>query len=132
MSMALYWVGGMKFFEFEAKGIEGLVSASPFMSWLYDLFSIQVASNVIGTYDILFAIILGVAIYLRYNLLMLLSGLACGAVFVMTQTFLISSNGFSAQTLINGLGQFVIKDLWYVANLLVIAYFIRNTQQSSK
>ncbi len=40
----------------------------------------------------------------------------------MTQTFLITATGaFSSSTLLERLGQFVIKDLWYVGNLIVIA-----------
>jgi uncharacterized membrane protein YkgB len=40
----------------------------------------------------------------------------------MTQTFLLSApNAFSSNTLLERLGQFVIKDLWYIGNLIVIA-----------
>jgi len=34
VAMVLLWIGGMKFFEFEANAIVGLVETSPFMSWL--------------------------------------------------------------------------------------------------
>jgi uncharacterized membrane protein YkgB len=30
---------------------------------------------------------------------------------------------FNSTTIVNRLGQFVIKDLWFVANLAVVAYF---------
>jgi|TARA_B100001059_G_C17822145_1_gene578990 uncharacterized membrane protein YkgB len=122
MAMVLLWIGGMKFYDFEAKAIVGLVETSPFMSWLYSLFSVQGASNVIGGFDVLFALLLGAGILLNNKKLIIVSGLACLSVFLMTQTFLLSApNAFSSSTLLARLGQFVIKDLWYVGNLIVIA-----------
>lgn len=124
VAMVLFWIGGMKFLELEAKGIEPLVAASPFMSWMYDYFSVLTASYIIGVYDIVFAILLGIGLWLNLPKLILVSGLACGAVFVMTQTFLFSTPGaFSAETIITGLGHFVIKDLWYIANMAIIAFY---------
>lgn len=124
MAMVLFWIGGVKFFEYEAKAIEGLLVNSPLMSWLYDVFSLQGASNAIGSYDIAFALLLALGMVLGNRKIMWTAGIACGAVFGMTQTFLITSGGFDANTVINGLGQFVIKDLWYIANLVVIAQFL--------
>lgn len=122
MAMVLLWIGGMKFYDFEAKAIVGLVETSPFMSWLYSLFSVQGASNVIGGFDVLFALLLGAGILLNNKKLIIVSGLACLSVFLMTQTFLLyAPNAFSSSTLLARLGQFVIKDLWYVGNLIVIA-----------
>lgn len=124
IAMVLFWIGGMKFTEVEAKGIESLVATSPFMSWLYDVFSLQMASNVIGVYDLIFAIILGVGIYRENIPLLRLGMVGTGAVFVMTQTFLVTADGgFSADVVIDGLGFFVIKDIWFIANLLVIYRF---------
>ncbi len=122
VAMVLLWIGGMKFYDFEAKAIVGLVETSPFMSWLYSLFSVQGASNVIGGFDVLFVLLLGAGILLNNKKLIIVSGLACLSVFLMTQTFLLSApNAFSSSTLLARLGQFVIKDLWYVGNLIVIA-----------
>ncbi|MFP3352328.1 DUF417 family protein [Pseudoalteromonas sp. SIMBA_153] len=122
VAMVLLWIGGMKFYDFEAKAIVGLVETSPFMSWLYSLFSVQGASNVIGGFDVLFALLLGAGILFNNKKLIIVSGLACLSVFLMTQTFLLSApNAFSSSTLLARLGQFVIKDLWYVGNLIVIA-----------
>ena len=125
VAMVLLWIGGMKFYEFEAKGIVSLVETSPFMSWLYTVFSVQGASNVIGGFDVLFAVLLGLGLFLNNKKLIIVSGLACLSVFLMTQTFLITANGaFSSSTLLERLGQFVIKDLWYIANLVVIAFLM--------
>jgi uncharacterized membrane protein YkgB len=124
VAMILLWIGGMKFFEFEAHAIVGLVETSPFMSWLYAVFSVQGASNVIGGFDVLFALLLGAGIYSKNKPLIIASGMACLSVFLMTQTFLFTvPDTFNSTTIVNRLGQFVIKDLWFVANLAVVAYF---------
>ena len=124
VAMVLLWIGGMKFFEFEAHAIVGLVETSSFMSWLYDVFSVQEASNVIGGFDIFFALLLGASIYSKKKPLIIASGMACLSVFLMTQTFLFTvPDTFNSATIVNRLGQFVIKDLWFVANLAVVAYF---------
>ncbi len=123
VAMVLLWIGGMKFFEFEANAIVGLVETSPFMSWLYDVFSVQGASNVIGGFDVFFALLLGAGIYTKNKPMIIGSGLACLSVFLMTQTFLVTvPDTFNSTTIVNRLGQFVIKDLWFVANLAVVAY----------
>lgn len=130
VALVLVWIGAMKFFAFEAKGIVSLIESSPFMSWLYQVFSVQGASNAIGVFDILSVALLGVGLYIRNAKLILLAGLACCSVFIMTQTFLITApNALSSSTVLAGLGQFVIKDLWFIANLVIIYHLavINNT-----
>ena len=42
----------------------------------------------------------------------------------MTQTFLFTvPDTLNSATIVNRLGQFVIKDLWFIANLTVVSYF---------
>lgn len=117
--LVLAWIGGMKFTELEAKGIEDLVANSPLMFWLYLLFDVQTTSDLIGVYDIIALIILGLG--LKYSALLVPGILMSGAVFIVTQTFLFTTPGaFSTETVITGTGQFLIKDLWYLANLVII------------
>ncbi|MBB1303567.1 DUF417 family protein [Pseudoalteromonas sp. SR44-8] len=128
VALVLIWIGGMKFYEFEANGIISLVSTSIFMSWLYTLFSVQTASNLIGAYDIFFALALALAIIKKHPLAIYVAALGCSAVFLMTQTFLFSAEGaFDSSTLLARLGLFVIKDLWFIANLLVIVSFAKKS-----
>ncbi|ASD66620.1 DUF417 family protein [Pseudoalteromonas piscicida] len=123
VALVLVWIGGMKFLELEAKAIVPLVETSPFMSWMYELFSVQEASNVIGVYDILVAGLLGIGIWFNQRVLISIAGFGCLAVFVMTQSFLFTASGaFSDMSLLGGLGQFVIKDLWFIGNIMVIAF----------
>ncbi|TLX50617.1 hypothetical protein CWC05_04505 [Pseudoalteromonas ruthenica] len=129
VAMVLFWIGGVKFMEFEAKAIVKLVETSPFMSWMYEVFSVQMASNVIGFFDITFAFLLGVGIIFRQQRLILLSALACFSVFLMTQTFMFSAEAaLSDETLLNRLGQFVIKDLWFIANLVIVLHLTTSNE----
>ena len=54
VALVLIWIGGMKFYEFEANGIISLVSTSIFMSWLYTLFSVfHIDSGIFELLDII-------------------------------------------------------------------------------
>ncbi len=54
------WIGLMKFTAFEAHGIEPLVSNSPLMSWLYDIFSVTTFSALLGVLEVAAAVLLAV------------------------------------------------------------------------
>ncbi|AOT06416.1 DUF417 family protein [Pseudoalteromonas luteoviolacea] len=131
VALVLIWIGSMKFFEFEAKGIEMLLIHSPLMSWMYDLLSLQMASNLIGIYDLFFAGLLAFAIAHQSLLLLRAAVFGCGAVFIVTQTFLFTTpDALSATTLLTGTGQFIIKDIWFICNLLIITWLMHNQQSN--
>ncbi len=114
--LVLMWIGGMKFTLLEAQGIEGLVKSSPFMGWLYGLFSIQTTSNIIGLYDLVAVLLLILAMY--YRKLIYPAIFMSGMVFVVTQSFLFSFSGsLSSETLLSTTGHFLIKDLWFLVCL---------------
>lgn len=122
VALVLLWIGGMKFTQIEAEGIADLVQSSPLMSWLYLLFDQQTTSNLIGIYDLLALLLLGAGLYIRS--LFLPGWLLCLAVFLTTQSFLLSFTGaFSANGLLTASGQFLIKDLWFIANMLVLLHW---------
>ncbi len=52
--------GLLKFTEYEAQGIEPLVSASPFMSWLYGIFSVYTFSVLLGVFELAAAVLIAV------------------------------------------------------------------------
>ena len=56
--LTLLLIGVLKFTPGEAKGIQPLVAHSPLMSWLYQLFSVQGVSNLIGVIEILVALLM--------------------------------------------------------------------------
>ena len=125
--VVLVWIGGMKFTLIEAQGIEDLLQTSPFMSWMYSVWDLQTASNLIGVYDLLAVALLIAAIYNRKALWIgLLMSLA---VFVMTQTFLATTPGaVTSSTILSTTGHFLIKDLWFIANLI---FFLKFTDQKA-
>src|SRR5512134_86501 len=53
--LVLVWIGAMKFTTYEAAGIEPLVARSPLMGWLYEFFSVQGLSNLLGIVEITIA-----------------------------------------------------------------------------
>jgi len=123
--LVLLWIGGMKFTLLEAKGIEGLVSSSPLMAWMYDFWDIQTTSNLIGVYDILALSLVILAIFQQK--LLMPAVLMSGTVFAVTQTFFLSFSGaLSSETLLTTTGHFLIKDLWFIGNLLIFTTLIRN------
>ncbi|MFA0789247.1 DUF417 family protein [Microbulbifer echini] len=119
VGLVLLWIGGMKFTAIEAQGIEGLVSSSPLMAWLYRFFDIQETSNIIGVYDLAALVVLAIGIHIRA--LFWPGILLCSAVFLTTQTFLFSYPGsWVSLGLLSSSGIFIIKDLWFLANLLIM------------
>jgi len=116
--LVLIWIGGMKFTLLEAKGIEDLVLSSPFMSWMYSVWDLQTTSNIIGIYDLIAVVLLIAAMF--NSRLIVPAILMTGAVFVVTQTFLITwDSALSSETLLSTGGHFLIKDLWFIVNLLL-------------
>src|SRR5882672_5463907 len=58
--LVLGWIGAMKFTAYEASGIRTLVETSPFMSWMYKVFSLQATSNIIGVAEITAATLIAI------------------------------------------------------------------------
>jgi uncharacterized membrane protein YkgB len=52
--------GLLKFTNYEAEGIEPLVSGSPFMSWLYGIFSVYTFSVLLGVFELTAAVLIAV------------------------------------------------------------------------
>lgn len=116
--LVLAWIGAMKFYEFEAQGIKTLLETSPFMSWMYSVWDLQTTSNLIGVFDLLTVALLVLSIY---KPLFLVPGVLMAlSVMLMTQTFLFTLPGaLSGDTILTTTGHFLIKDLWFIANLLL-------------
>ena len=112
------WIGAMKFTAYEAGGIQPLAANSPLMSWAYLVFSKGQFSAILGTVEVLIALLIA-ARPLSPRLSALGSTLAA-CMFVTTLTFLFStpsviepSLGFPALSRVPG--QFLIKDVVLLA-----------------
>lgn len=124
----LGWIGAMKFTAYEAGAIKGLVASSPFTSWLYDILSLQGASNLIGSIEIITALLIIAGI--RFQPAAIAGALGAIATFLVTLSFLFSAPGWEAS--LGGFpalsvvpGQFLLKDavllaasIWLLGNAL--------------
>ena len=120
----LGWIGAMKFTAYEAGAIEGLVASSPLTSWLYSVFSLQGASNLIGATEIAVAalIIAGA----KFPKAALLGALGAVVTFLVTASFLFTApvtepslGGFPALSVVPG--QFLLKDIVLLAAAVFLA-----------
>jgi uncharacterized membrane protein YkgB len=113
LAINIGWIGLLKFYQYEAEGIRGLVANSPLMSWMYAVWSVQGVSNVIGTVEVTAALL----ILLRpWSARAAAAGsLIAVVMFLTTLSFLFTTpgvvqppHGFPA---LSGAGGFLLKDL---------------------
>ena len=114
LAIVLLWYGGLKFMKYEADGIAPLVSESPLMSWVYEIFSVSTFSALLGVFEITAAVLLVVKPWLPKA--SLLGSLLAILLFLSTISFMIttpgvfeaSQGGFPALSLEGG---FLMKDI---------------------
>lgn len=121
--LVLAWIGAMKFTAYEAGAIEGLIASSPLTAWLYNILSLQGASNLIGTIEIITALTLLVGI--SYRPAAIAGALAAVATFSVTLSYLFTApgweqslGGFPALSVVPG--QFLLKDVVLLAVAVVL------------
>jgi reactive chlorine resistance protein C len=111
--LVLGWIGAMKFTAYEAEGIKTLVETSPFMSWMYKVFSLQATSNVIGIAELTAAAL--IAIRPLAPKLSAIGSVLAVFTFLTTLTFLFSLPGWEASLggfpALSGSGGFLLKDV---------------------
>lgn len=108
------WIGLMKFTAFEAQAIEPLVANSPLMSWLYDLFSVNAFSALLGVVEVAAAVLLALRPW--WPRISAAGSVIAIGLFVATLSFLITTPGvFEASQggfpMLSSTGQFLIKDV---------------------
>ena len=109
------WIGAMKFTAYEANAIQPLVANSPFMSWLYQIFSVEGFSNALGVLEVAIGLMIATRPF-SASLSAIGSGLAA-ILFLGTLSFMLSTppvweaslGGFPALSVAPG--QFLLKDL---------------------
>lgn len=87
----LIWFGLFKFTPTEAAAIKPLLQFSPFLKWMLFLFEEQGASNIIGSVELLAAILLTAGHW--RPIFSLVGGLLGSAIFATTLTFLATTPG---------------------------------------
>ena len=83
--------GLLKFTEYEAQGIAPLVSESPFMSWLYNIFSVYTFSVLLGVFEVAAAVLIAVKPW--WPKASILGSLLAILLFVATISFLFTTPG---------------------------------------
>ena len=114
LAIVLLWYGGLKFMSYEADGIVGLVSESPLMSWVYEIFSVYIFSALLGVFEIVAAVLLAVKPW--WPKVSIGGSLLAIALFAATISFMFttqgvfeaSQGGFPALSLTGG---FLMKDI---------------------
>jgi reactive chlorine resistance protein C len=112
--VVIAWFGLLKFTNFEAKGIQPLVAESPFMSWLYEIFSVYTFSALLGVFEVAAAVLIAVkpwwpkASMLGSALAILLFTATISFLFTTPGVFDEAAGGFPLLSLTGG---FLIKDV---------------------
>lgn len=112
--IVIAWFGGLKFMAYEAAGIQPLVASSPFMGWLYDVFSVGTFSALLGVFELAAAGLLAVKPWLPR--VSIGGSVLAILLFLATVSFLFttpgvteaSAGGFPA---LSAIGGFLFKDV---------------------
>jgi len=111
--LVVAWIGAMKFTSYEAEGIKPLLVTSPFLSWTYNVMSVQTASNLIGAVEL--AIALLIALRPVSKRLAAVGSLLAIGMFLTTISFLFTLPGWEASLggfpAVSGSGGFLLKDV---------------------
>jgi uncharacterized membrane protein YkgB len=112
--IVIAWFGVMKFTNYEAQGIQPLVAESPFMSWLYDIFSVYTFSVLLGVFEVAAAILIAVKPW--WPKVSVIGSALAILLFVATISFLFTTPGVFEESaggfpLLSMTGGFLIKDV---------------------
>jgi reactive chlorine resistance protein C len=112
--VVIAWFGALKFASNEAQGIQPLVANSPFMNWLYNIFSVHTFSALLGVFELAAAVLLAVKPWLPK--LSIIGSLMTIVLFVATLSFLFTTPGVSEASAggfpaLSATGEFLIKDV---------------------
>ena len=107
LTFLLLLFGTFKFFQFEAEGIQPLLTHSPLLGWLPGTLGVRGSSALIGAVEIIAG--LGIALGPWLPRLGTVGGLIATATFLTTLSFLVTTPGVLAPG--NDAGGFLLKDL---------------------
>jgi len=116
VGLLLLW-GSFKFFAFEAMAIQPLVEHSPFLSWLYPLFGIRGASDIIGVMEVSAGLLIATRHWLPR--ISAYGSMFASGMFVITLSFLVTTpDAFGPGSPWSG---FLLKDIMFLGGALVTA-----------
>jgi reactive chlorine resistance protein C len=112
--VAIGWIAAMKVTHYEAVGIQPLIARSPLMSWMYSVWSVDHAAEVVGAIECVIVILIALR---RWSPRACAVGSAAAVVmFLTTLSFMFSTPGWEPSlggfpALSGGVGEFLVKDL---------------------
>ena len=115
--IVLAWFGAMKFTSYEAQGISHWVANSPFVSWMYNIMSIDAFGRLNGSIELLVAALLAVKPW--FPKASVVGGVFASLFFVTTLSFMVTTPGVGEASaggfpVLSADGEFLMKD---IANL---------------
>lgn len=125
--LIMFWMGALKFTPTEANAIKPLIENSPFTSWMYKIWSVQMASAIIGVVEIVTAML--VMLGIRFSKLTKYATIGMTATFLVTTSFLFTTPNI--WKVVDGVlvTKFsLIKDLMYLGFGLMLVNFPKNKQ----
>ena len=114
--LLLMW-GAFKFTAFEAEGIRPLIENSPLLSWMYPVFGVRGASEVIGVVEISAALLMATRPWAPR--LSTVGSLIAAGTFLVTLSFLVTTPGALAPD--SPFGGFLMKDILLLGAALFTA-----------
>jgi reactive chlorine resistance protein C len=114
VAVVIAWIGLLKFTGSEAMRIQQYISHSPFMSWLNGILSMRALADVIGTIEILAAVL--IVLHVVSPRLGVVGGALGTLLFISTLSFLFTTPGIGDTAAggfpaLSPVGQFLIKDI---------------------
>jgi uncharacterized membrane protein YkgB len=130
--IVIAWFGLMKFTNYEANGIQPLVSESPLMSWLYEIFSVYTFSALLGVFEVAAAVLIAVKPW--WPKVSVLGSALAIVLFAATISFLFTTPGVFEESvggfpLLSMTGGFLIKD---VALLGISAWTLADSLRATR
>jgi uncharacterized membrane protein YkgB len=126
--IVIAWFGAMKFTSYEAQGISHWVANSPFLSWVYNIMSIDAFGRLNGSIELIVAALLDVKPW--FPKASVVGGVFASLFFVTTLSFMVTTPGVGEASaggfpVLSADGEFLMKDialiglaLWLLADAL--------------
>ena len=113
--VVIAWIGALKYSSYEATAIQPLIAHSSWMSWLYHIFSVRALATVLGTVEIIAALLIALrpwwprvsAAGSAFGVLLFLGTLSF--LFTTPGVTVAPAGGFPVLSVLPG--QFLLKDL---------------------
>lgn len=123
--LILLWIGAFKFTPTEAKAIKPLIEHHPLSFWMYNIFSVQVVSNIVGTVEIIVALLL--LLSLRWTSIKKYAGIGMCIIFLTTLSYLITT-----PNIWHWVDGFLVTDSFILKDLLFLGFGISLIESSKK